>query len=375
MQLTDLDAAARQKLLNTLRQLSLHMEQLLQTGMSTASEHTVTQFMQAFQTASGLGLNRLGSTLRLLGQEIQRHVRKDEQFSPRRLAFFLNRNWLMCQGLQEAIQQQDHSRWQSMNLIQPRTLLDELTVVTLGVGKKLVPGVFSAFEFRMRVIDLQHVLAGKSLLFSLVFPLNPQQRIHPEAFLEFDQKQKYRPAILLEQVVRMQQVQLIHENPSRVRLNLLPESTVTPLHPVKELPDCKALAMLDPALDQAQLASYQPTPFDLEIDLQTEILLENWTTGDLRHDPGFPDRYVLDISAAGRDYLALISMAEEGKALLKAMQAQMQREHRDPLFAILHYELGRRILQPLSLVEQGQFRHLMLGEDKTDYRQLLKQAG
>lgn len=90
------------------------------------------------------------------------------------------------------------------------------------------------------------------------------------------------------------------------------------------------------------------------------------------HDPAFEDRYVIDIRAAGTDYIALVSSYTEGEALLLALNALKKSASHPPLFALMHYELGQRVLQPLSVLEENGPRHLMLGQDKTDYKTLLK---
>ena len=376
MQLISLDSAQGKTLNIALKQASTAIEQLLQTGMSTSSEHTITQFSELFKSISGLGITRLGSNLRLLTQEIQRYVKQDDTFSARRLSFFLNRSWLMCQGLSEAMQRQDKSLWQSLNATSATETLDEIEVITLGVSKKLVAGVFAAFEFRLRVLDPTHPWGDKTLVFSLVFSLAGSAdniAIHPEAFLDFGQPQNYSPRALLTHSIRFKHVTISTETEHRARLSLTPDSTVTPLNPIKNQHNLLALARENPESLHQQLANYQPSPFDLEIDLQSEIVLDTWTMGDIRHDAGFEDRYVIDIHAAGINYIALVSSYIEGEALLIALKHLKKSTVRPPLFALLHYELGQRVLQPLSVLEEDGPRHLMLGQDKTDYHKLLKQ--
>jgi hypothetical protein len=375
MQLIRADSSQGKALTIALTQTSTAIERLLQTGMSTSSEHTVAQFGESFSHISSLGVTRLGSNLRLLTQEIQRYVKQDDAFSARRLSFFLNRSWLMCQGLQEALQQQNETLWQSLNLTPSTETLNDLEVITLGVSKKLIANVFAAFEFRLRVLDQQHALAGKTLIFSLVFSLaskGKEATVHPEAFLDFSQPQNYYPRFLLSHAMRFSHAKISHETEQRARLTLTPDSTATALHPIAHQDGLSTLARENPETVREQLINYCPSPFDLEIDLQSEILLETWEMGDTRHDPAFEDRYVIDISAAGMDYIALVSSYTEGEALLLALNALKKSASRPPLFALMHYELGQRVLQPLSVLEENGPRHLMLGQDKTDYKKLLK---
>ena len=368
------DKHLQKQLLIALKQVCKEIEVLIETGMPTASDSTIKKFDQAFKQLSSMGLMRLGSNLRLLNQEIQRYVIQDNDFSARRLSFFLNRCWLMCQGLVDALNRQDNALWQSLSFSQETKHFEQLTFITLGVSKKMVSGVFAAFEFRLRIIDTTHELADKLCIFSLIFPLKKGQKVHPEAYLEFEQKQGYRPKRLLSDVFNMDKVVVSYETHQRVRINLLPDAQVTFFQPAIEQENFDALMCCDPVLAKQQLIDYQPSPFDLEIDLQTEVLLLNWQMSDLREDPGFPDRFVIDIGAAGVDYLALISKSEEGEALLLALQGLVNSDLHPPLFALMHYELGQRIIQPLSLVTDKGLTHLMLGQDKTDYKALLKQS-
>lgn len=373
MQLSTVDSIEGKVLLSALIQITSSIEKLIIIGMSSASNHTIMQFDQSFKKLSSMGLMRLGSNLRLLKQEIERYVNNQDSFSSRRLSFFLNRSWLMCQGLQDALQRQELTLWHSLSSAPVRETLPQLEVVTLGLSKKLVAGVFSAFEFRLRVLDPHHALFQKSLIFSLVFPLKEGQVIHPDAFLEFDQKQQYRPSKLLTHVMRFNDVQISHETDQRLRLSLTANSTVEVSQPIAEVPNLFSLAYRDEALLQQTLANYKPSPFDLEIDLQAEVLLKQWHIGDARKDPGFPERHVFDISASGQDYIALVSTSDEGAALLLALQQLASQPQRAPLFALMHYELGQRVLQPLSILLESGPQHLMLGQDKTDYKTLLEQ--
>src|SRR5687768_14478039 len=99
--------ATREKLPNLLDELCRAVEELLLSGLTTASESTRQTLNVSFREASRMRLLRLGSTLRVANEELGRYTRNDPEFSPRRLTFFLNRAWLLSHGLRRAIDRKD----------------------------------------------------------------------------------------------------------------------------------------------------------------------------------------------------------------------------------------------------------------------------
>src|SRR4051795_1552678 len=95
-------AADRPRLKAVLDQLSAAVEELLLSGLTTASESTRQTLSVAMQEAARFRLLRLGSSLRGAAEELGRYTRQDQAFSRRRLAFFLNRSWLLSRGLGHA---------------------------------------------------------------------------------------------------------------------------------------------------------------------------------------------------------------------------------------------------------------------------------
>src|SRR5205085_8383266 len=74
---------------------------------TTASAATKQKLDASFKEASRLKLLRLATSLRYVGDELARFLAESEQFSARRLAFFLNRTWLISRGLLDAIAKDD----------------------------------------------------------------------------------------------------------------------------------------------------------------------------------------------------------------------------------------------------------------------------
>ena len=68
----------------------------------------------------------------------------------------------------------------------------------------------------------------------------------------------------------------------------------------------------------------------------------------------------------------MASQGAEGKALHRALEALRKKKKRPALFALLHYEMGRLVLQPLAVFDKDGPVPLMLSEEKIDRAALLK---
>ena len=106
----NLAEADRKKLLPLLGELAGTVEDLVLSGLTTASEATRQALHVAFQEASRLRLLRLGSTLRVANEELGRFTRNEPDFSRKRLVFFLNRDWLLSHGLARALREHDDAQ-------------------------------------------------------------------------------------------------------------------------------------------------------------------------------------------------------------------------------------------------------------------------
>src|SRR5262245_60514769 len=146
-------ATERPKLAAVLAQLSGAVEDLLLSGLTTASDATRQTLASAMQEAARLRLLRLGSTLRTATEELGRFKSQDPTFSHRRLTFFLIRAWLLSRGLAHALAQADEREYDRLTWTPPLQPLPQVEVVCMGVAKRVAVGTFVAFEFRMRVIS------------------------------------------------------------------------------------------------------------------------------------------------------------------------------------------------------------------------------
>ncbi len=78
------------------------------------------------------------------------------------------------------------------------------------------------------------------------------------------------------------------------------------------------------------------------------------------------------ITHRGVVFDAVASRGDEGKALRGALEALRKKKERPPLFGLLHYEMGRLMLQPLAVFGKEGPEQLMLSLEKGDRAALLK---
>ena len=360
----------RRKLVQLLGDLAGAVEELLLTGLTTASQATRKRIDVAFREASRLRLLRLASTLRIAGEELSRYVRKDEGFSRSRLTFFLNRTWLLSRGLARAIEQDDEEQFARLLWTPADQPVERLDVVTLGVVKRVVKGAFCAFEFRLRACRQAGELeAGSPVTWSCVFPVKPGVDIPPEGFLGLPQKQKFKASLFLEgKVVTIVGAAVSAGRRGAGRVSLLPESKVTGGEPFS---DWRRFAAWDPRPAIGRLQEYRPSPLDLEIELQEEVVLDDWRVekpDDDRRDhqlvyPGWYRGTPLDL---------VVSTSDEAGPVRTYLNRAIREKSRPPLFGLMHYEMCRLVVEPLSVFEENGPKHLHVSDDKIDRKALLQ---
>ena len=355
------------QLLSLLDKLAEAVEDILATGLTTASAASKQTLNQAFQEASRLRLLRLGSTLRVAAEEMGRFAKGDEGFSVKRLTFFLNRAWMLSKGLAHAIRQNDEEQWQTLTWNPPGTPVAALDAVTIGVSKRVAPGAFCAFEFRLRTLTAQPELpAGSSLIWSCVFPMKAEMEIPPEGFLHLSQPQKFKGIELVQKKqFRIEKAMLSGDSAAR-RLLLTPESAVTIGEGWK---DWQQELRWEPQAALERLKAHQPGPFDLDIELQEEIVLNGWSIG--KGEANERDQVVdFPLETEGMHLTARVAVHDE--TLLKALEKLRKLEKRPPLYGVMHYEMCRFFLQPLTVFDDKGPDYISLTKGSVGAAALLK---
>lgn len=326
------------------------VEDLVRTGLTSATTATRQKLDAAFKEASRRKQLRLGASLRYANEEVGRFLADDGTFAVRRYGFFLHRSWMLAKGTLAALARGDMRAVGALTsgASVPATPVKHLEVVTLGIGKRTIASACT-FDFRLRVLAASDsTLVGKALVFGLVFGRKPG--VIAEAYLHLPQPQKYTPKILLgrERVVITDAAVLPDDRGGRLVLG--PKSTVTvgPLHE-----RWSELATWDPAAAARRLISHAPSPLDLPVEMQEEVVLADF---QLMPSPDPKHPFVLE---HGPLTMSVTAETEEARAWLEKARTAPP----GPLFGSVHYELGRLVLQPLSFVPPEGPIHLQLSDE------------
>lgn len=364
-----MQASEKKQLVSLLDELSKTVEELLLAGLTAASKSTIERLDVSFKEASRMKLLRLGSTLRIANEEIARFTGGSPQFSARRLAFFLGRAWLLASAMRRAIDSGDQQALASLQATPPAQPREKLRFVTLGVAKRVVPGNFASFDFRLRAIgEAGSVANNESLVWSCVFPLRKDLDLPAEAFLHLPQKQKFKPSILLEKrVVEATRCAVSVPASGPSRLTLSDASTVTA---GEEFADWSSLLTWDIEQAAERLQRHRPTPMDLEIELQEEVFLSDWRPGK-RHetDEGYD---LLPIEAGLLSFEIRLDRGPSGVPLSGVMAKLAQKKRRRPIYGLAHYESCRIVIQPLSTLGKDGLEYLTVSPDKISQAELVK---
>ncbi len=371
--LTSLPAAEQKALASLVEELARAIEDLVRTGLTSATEATRQKLDVSFKEASRMKLPRLGATLRYVNEEVGRFLAHSEAFSARRFVFFAHRAWLLARGLGEALQEKNDrvlARLSGTGARDPAPIRS-IEVVTLGVFSRTVQNTCS-FDFRLRVVkadDPAHV--GRSLVFSLVFGRKSVD-ISAEAFLHLPQPQKYHPKILTErQVLCVSGAAIAFDERGGGRLLLGPKGNV-----VQQGKPAGGWApylewQIAPALARAR--AHAPSPLDLPNELQEEVVLADWTCKENKAR-ATPERRTFTVTTPGLELDAVVPTGADGKTLAKHLETHAKRKPggaAPPLYGLVHYELGRLVLTPLATLGEDGPSHLMLSNEKINLAALL----
>ncbi len=349
--------ADRKKLLPLLDELAGAVEDLLRSGLTTASEATRQTLHIAFQEASRLRLLRLGSTLRVANEELGRFTRNEPDFSRKRMAFFLNRAWLLSHGLERALRTNDEAEFA------------RLDVVTVGVVKKIIRGAACTFDFRLRAVQATPpITAGQRLSWTCVFPIKAGVDIPAEAYLHLPQKQQFKAAdFLAGRVSTIDKAAVARDEFGGGRITLGESSTISF---GESFTAWEPFQTWDPPAALERIRAHKVGPLDLEVEMQEEVVLHDWSLGkpELRED----GQTAYPVRCGATDFEAVVSPGVEGAALGKALEGLRKKKQRPPLFALMHYERCRLVLQPLSVFGDNGPEFLTISDEKLDRAALLK---
>lgn len=358
-----LSAEQHKKLLPQLDRLGEAIEELLLTGLTTASEATRQTLGVTFQEASRQRLLRLSGTLRIANEELGRYTRNDENFSQQRLVFFLNRAWLLAKGIARALRENDQAELEKLLWTPPAKAAKSLNVITLGVAKKVAAGAFCAFDFRLRGVD-----DDRSFVWSTVFPLKQGVEIPPEGFLHIPHNQKFTANLFLEKkVVTLTNIGLIENETGPTRIQLGDKSTV---ETGEDFNKWEHLVSWNAAPAIERIQNHTPGPFDLDVELQEEVFLTDWRMGEIDESPNGWVSYAIQQGGVAWD--GRVADGVEGKATHKQLKRFQKKKTPPPLFGVMHYESCRLVLQPLTLFTEEGPQYITISEESIDRKALLQ---
>jgi hypothetical protein len=363
-----LEKADRGKLQAMLAQLAGAVEELLLSGLTTASEATRQTLNVAFQEASRLRLFRLSPALRAVNEELGRYTRNEADFSRKRLNVYLNRAWLLSHGLARAMRDGDEAECDRLLWVPTNEPVDRLEVVTLGVVKIVTPAS-AAFEFRMRTITpAGRIPAGHRLLWANVYPHKPGTDFPPEANLAMSYKQKFTPKLLLEgRTIVIEHAAVALDQFGGGRITLGDHSNVAAGGAFTEW---ERFQTWDPAAALRRIEDHSHSALDLDVEMQEEVVLHDWQIGNVneRRD----GEMVYSVISGPITFDALVSAGPEGAPLRKAMDGMRKKKRLPPLFGLLYYEKCRLVLRPLAVFGDQGPTQLSLSNEKVDVKAVLQ---
>ncbi len=349
-------------------ELAKVVEDLVRTGLTSATSATRTKLDAAFKEASKRRLLRLGASLRYVNEEVGRFLADDGTFTARRYAFFLHRSWLLAKGLGVAIGRGD-GRLTGLLAAgvgsAPEPVKGPLEVVTLGISKRVAASACS-FDFRLRVVNAKEAaLVGKSLVWSVVFAR--KAGVPAEAYLHLPQPQKFTPKIFRDpNVIVVNGCAILGDGHGGGRLVLGQTSTVTVGKPFSAWESHRSW---DPRGAFARVKVHAPSPLDLAVEMVEEVVLDAWELRDLQPSSA-------SVVCGGLTTFVTFPAGDEGKDLRERLDAAAKKKKNRPaLFGTVHYELGQVVLQPLSLLgtsgPAGAPEHLTLSNENINLSALL----
>lgn len=340
-------------------ELARAVEDLVRTGLTSATESTRAKLDASFKEASRRKLLRLGASLRYVNEEVNRFLANDEAFSIRRFSLFLHRSWLQARGMAKGLREKNDRLFASLVSSgggAPRPV-QSLEVVTLGVLKRTIINVYT-FDFRLRVVGAKDAdLVGRSLTYSLVFPRKadgPAKDLPAEANLQLPQPQKFAPKVLCQgKSVKITECAVILDDRGGGRLVLGPKSTV---NEGGVYSGWESLFRFDPGAALERALGHVPGPLDLAAETMEEVVVAGakLTAEPLRTSEG---RRIFGLAGAGG--LALDAVipdnpyGKDGDEMLSRLRAGLKSSKNPLLYGLAYYEYGRTMFLPLSVLIGG----------------------
>lgn len=362
-----MDAKEQKRFAKLLFELASAIEELILSGTTAESKTTREKLAITFKEASRARMPRLGNTLRITLQQLEKLKNEGSEFEHARLSLFLNRSWLLANGIARALEANDSETFERLTNLPPAVPVERVEVVTLGVFRRVVPNAFSVFEMRLRVRSASAELtAGQAASWSVVFPAKPGTNVPPEALLALEQpKHKFRPVQLLEKrVFEATNVMVANGRPARISFGPNTELTFG-----DELEDWSAYVEWDREGALARIDAHEADPMALPNELSEEAVFEEWSIGAFE-DVGLP----YEVASLEADGLTMeLRVDDNASHVAKALKQAAKLKTKQPaLYGFVHYEHGRAVLTPLGLLRPEGPEYITIAEANINKAALVK---
>ena len=102
-------------------------------------------------------------------------------------------------------------------------------------------------------------------------------------------------------------------------------------------------------------------------------MIEAWELGAPAPNPYRPEQLVFPLTAGPLTFDVVCSTGPDGRELSEALRAYGKpRAKRPPLYGVMHVEMGRMLLQALTVFGEDGPRHLMISDENIDLASLMK---
>jgi hypothetical protein len=351
------------------------IEELVRTGLVSATEATRAKLDATFKEASRNKLQRIGASLRYVNEEVGRYLADDGTFSPRRFGLFLHRSWLLARGFVHALREKNRNLAQRLAMGSGAAVrsVKRIELVTLGVWKRVV-STACTFDFKLRVVAGEPDLIGRSVTWSFVFARKADAANVPaEAYLHLPQPQKYVPSMLIDRnVIIVENAALTFDERDNARIALGPPSTVA-AGPAFE--KWESLYQWNVAAVHANSAV---SPLDLAVEAQQEVMFDAWRiAADAERSNEERRVFAIEVgtqsAGATLRFDGIVATGADGEELTAALAtASESAMPQMPLYGVSYAEYGRMLMLPLSYLTAHGPKHLMWSKDHIDVAALMK---
>ena len=127
----------------------------------------------------------------------------------------------------------------------------------------------------------------------------------------------------------------------------------------------------DPSAALKRVRAHEPGPFDLDVEMQEEVFLDDWTIEEPEVRPE-EKQLLYPIASGPASFLRRCRKWLRARRCGAGSTSCARRRNVRRMFGLMHYEKCRLTLQPLTLFRKDGPEHMMISKEKIDRKELLK---